>query len=140
MMNGIHLIADLYRCQGDQALFLDLGTIEAVCFNACREAGLSPVGKCFHSFTAAADSQGGVTGVVVLAESHLAIHTWPETRCVTIDLYVCNFSGDNTLKARALFSQLTSRFQPGERVDHEVTRGALPHAAQSSSGMRSLGG
>ncbi|KAF5290707.1 hypothetical protein FQR65_LT20606 [Abscondita terminalis] len=35
---------------------------------------------------------GGVTGTVLLAESHLAIHTWPETGCVTVDVYVCNFS------------------------------------------------
>jgi spermidine synthase len=43
----------------------------------------------------------GVTGTVLLAESHLAIHTWPETGSVTIDVYVCNFSADNSGKAHA---------------------------------------
>ena len=43
---------------------------------------------------------------MVLAESHLAIHTWPERQGLTLDVYVCNYSADNSAKARRLFDQL----------------------------------
>jgi S-adenosylmethionine/arginine decarboxylase-like enzyme len=66
----------------------------------------------------------GVTGTVVLAESHLAIHTWPEIGAVTLDVYVCNFSGDNSNRAHALFDEVIARFaRPVEKK--EVARGHL---------------
>ncbi len=55
---------------------------------------------------------GGVTGAVLLAESHLAIHTWPETGNVTIDVYVCNFSDDNSAKAQALMDGVVAAYAP----------------------------
>ena len=65
----------------------------------------------------------GATGAVVLAESHLAVHTWPELRAVTLDLYVCNFSRDNSAAARAAFAQLIARFCPHRCVQREIVRG-----------------
>jgi spermidine synthase len=53
-----------------------------------------------------------VTGTVLLAESHLAIHTWPETGSVTIDVYVCNFSADNSGKARRLMEGVIEALLP----------------------------
>ncbi|HVJ22545.1 MAG TPA: polyamine aminopropyltransferase, partial [Burkholderiales bacterium] len=66
---------------------------------------------------------GGFTGCVVLAESHIAIHTWPERQGLTLDVYVCNYSADNSGKARKLFDQLVDHFQPTEAARHEVDRG-----------------
>ena len=59
----------------------------------------------------------------MLAESHLAIHTWPERQGLTLDVYVCNYSADNSAKARKLFDQLVDYFQPTEAARHEVDRG-----------------
>jgi S-adenosylmethionine decarboxylase len=59
-----------------------------------RGSGLRSVNELFHRFEPAA--RGAVTGVVLLAESHLAVHTWPELGAVTLDVYVCNFGGDNS--------------------------------------------
>jgi spermidine synthase len=59
----------------------------------------------------------------VLAESHLAIHTWPERQGLTLDVYVCNYSADNSAKARKLFDQMVEYFQPTEAARHEVDRG-----------------
>ena len=67
----------------------------------------------------------GATGAVVLAESHLAVHTWPELRAVTLDLYVCNFSHDNSAAARAAFAQLIARFCPHRCVQREIVRGQI---------------
>ncbi len=68
---------------------------------------------------------GGVTGAVLLAESHLAIHTWPETGNVTIDVYVCNFSGDNSAKAQALMDGVVAAYAPQEAVRQQLWRGDI---------------
>ena len=108
-MNGIHLMSDFYGCEGDRALLLDRATLENYCVNACRDAGLTPLGAHFHQFTYDTGEQAGVTGTVVLAESHLAIHTWPESGDVTIDVYVCNYSRDSSGRARALTGRPSGR-------------------------------
>lgn len=95
--------------------------LRSLCLQAVDAAGLRPVGELFHPFPA----PGGVTGVVLLAESHLAVHTWPELGAVTLDVYVCNLAGDNSAKARALLAALEAAFAPERAEHHEVQRGAL---------------
>jgi S-adenosylmethionine decarboxylase len=65
--------------------------------------------------------------VVLLAESHLAVHTWPELRAVTVDVYVCNFGADNTARADALMDRLVTAFAPEALHQHRLRRG-LPTA------------
>ena len=60
--------------------------------------------------------------MVVLAESHLSIHTWPEKRFVTLDVFVCNLNCDNRAKARQLFATLVALFQPAQQRCYEVER------------------
>ena len=72
------------------------------------------------------DAQGraqGVTGVVLLVESHLAVHTWPELRSVTADVYVCNLGADNSARAEAVMAQLVAAFGPREPRIQRVQRG-----------------
>lgn len=127
-MNGLHLIADLHDCRCAPALLLDAPGLEAYCVDACERHGLTVVGRLFHAFRDAEGKAAGVTGTVVLAESHLAIHTWPEVAGVTLDVYVCNFSGDNSSKARALFDEVTGHFMPAGRQCQTVERGRLTPA------------
>jgi S-adenosylmethionine decarboxylase proenzyme len=124
-MNGLHLIADLHDCRCAPELLLDAAGLENYCVDACRRHGLNVVGRLFHPFTNADGQPAGVTGTVVLAESHLAIHTWPEVAGVTLDVYVCNFSGDNSSKAKALFAEVVGRFAPQDRQCTSVERGRL---------------
>lgn len=128
-MNGLHLIADLYRCQCRDDLLLDRETLENLCVGECANAGLTPLGSYFYQFTHDTGEKAGVTGTVVLAESHLAIHTWPETGNVTIDIYVCNFSRDNGDLARRVFRYILKALAPKETVAHEVVRGKILQAA-----------
>lgn len=128
-MNGLHLIADLYRCQCDDRLLTDRATLEDLCVSECSSAGLTPLGSYFYQFTHDDGQKAGVTGTVVLAESHLAIHTWPETGDVTVDVYVCNFSRDNSEIARHVCRRLLKTLAPAETVDHQVLRGKLLAAA-----------
>ena len=127
-MNGLHLIADLHDCRCPPAFLLDAPGLESFCVDACQRHGLTVVGRLFHTFHDAAGKPAGVTGTVVLAESHLAIHTWPEVGGVTLDVYVCNFSGDNSSKARALFAEVIDRFAPEDRQCSTVERGRLAPA------------
>lgn len=107
---GLHLIGDLYGCRCDYRLMVDRETIEALCLRLVKEAGLTSVGSLFHGF----GDNGGVTGMVVLAESHLSLHTWPESGYVTVDVYVCNYTTDNRAKAHRLFDALLAAFKPAD--------------------------
>jgi len=125
-MNGLHLIADLYRCNPVLSLMTECERLESLCVEECRAAGLTPLGAYFYQFRDEQGEAAGVTGTVVLAESHLAIHTWPESGDVTLDVYVCNFSRDNSGRARAVYARVIDAFEPEGRVEHQVVRGRLP--------------
>lgn len=117
-MNGLHLIGDLGGCRCDPQALLDGKGFEEKCVAMVRAAGLTVMDVRFHQFEGS-----GFTGTVVLAESHLAIHTWPEKKGLTLDVYVCNFSADNSDKARQLFDAVVAHFDPAEVARHEVSRG-----------------
>jgi S-adenosylmethionine/arginine decarboxylase-like enzyme len=50
--------------------------------------------------------------VIALAESHISIHTWPEKEYVSLDIFVCNFYEDNSLKAKKIYKNLIDFFKP----------------------------
>lgn len=116
---GLHLLGDLHGCRGDARLMRDATHLQAFCQHAVADAGLTAVGALFHSFGEGA----GVTGVVVLAESHLSIHTWPEDGYVTLDVYVCSYSTDNRQRAQALFDAVARAFSPAQPHLQRVERG-----------------
>jgi len=117
-MNGLHILAEFHACKGDRRLLLEAEPLAALCRRVCKGAGLEVVAEAFHQFAGA-----GATGALVLAESHLAIHTWPELESVTLDLYVCNYSQDNRAAAEAAYDALRTRFKPGRVVRRDVARG-----------------
>lgn len=122
-MNGLHLIAELHDCRCEPRLLRSVDALRELCLAVCSAPGLTPVGQVFHQFGSTTDP-AGATGAVILAESHLAVHTWPELNGVTLDLYVCNFSQDNSTAARSACDRLISAFAP-ERVERrELWRGA----------------
>jgi spermidine synthase len=116
-LKGLHLVANLYRCEGDARYLTDSALLRRFCLDTIVESGLTVVGDMFHQFEG-----GGVTGAVVLAESHLAIHTWPELNSVTLDVYVCNYTQDNGDKARAVMDAFMTLYAPGDYVRHDVPR------------------
>lgn len=120
-MQGLHLIAELHQCCCDRRLLDDAGALRELCLAVCSAPGLTPVGLLFHQFGSALQP-AGATGAVVLAESHLAVHTWPEAKAVTLDLYVCNFSQDNSAAARTAWRRLISAFSPLRVLQRELER------------------
>lgn len=115
---GLHLIGDLHHCVCDARLMTDAAYLEEFCRQAVERAGLTTVGSLFHSF----GDGGGVTGVVVLAESHLSLHTWPEDGYVTLDVYVCSYTTDNRANAESLFARVMQAFAPADPHLHRVER------------------
>ena len=122
-MNGLHLTADLYRCRCEPAWLTDAERLGAWCLAAVQAVGLEAVQHLFHTFPATGKGPGGVTATVLLAESHVCLHTWPEQKSVTCDVYVCNFSGDHSAKARGLMTALVERFQPEWTEQRSLDRG-----------------
>lgn len=111
-LQGLHLVADLHGCACAPGLLSDAPALAAHALEAVRATGLTVVGDVFYRFPDAGTELGGVTGTVLLAESHIALHTWPEFRVVTLDVYVCNYSADNTGRAEQLMAALAALFQP----------------------------
>ncbi len=129
-MQGLHLTADLHQCACDVRWLVDAAALGLRCTDAVTRHGLHAVAQLFHTFPDTAHGPGGVTATVLLAESHLCVHTWPEQRAVTLDVYVCNFDSDQSLKAKGLMAELIEIFQPG-RVDfHQLQRGAIAPGLQ----------
>lgn len=100
---GRHLIIDLWDCQQ-----LDnLAFIERTLRDATQSAGATLLHIHLHHFT----PNGGVSGVAVLAESHISIHTWPERGYAALDIFMCG----NTEPEKAV-ELLKQRFQP-QRIE-----------------------
>jgi len=79
---GKHLLVELHGCDPEALKSIDL--IRETMISAARVANATIVGVSFHEF-----SPFGVSGVVVIAESHLSIHTWPEYRYAAVDIFTC---------------------------------------------------
>jgi len=106
--SGLHLIANLHGVEAGASVMTSLTACQTLCRQAVKGAGLTLVGESFHDF-----GEGlGVTGALVLAESHLAIHTWPESGYVTLDVFVCNYTADNSDKAKQVFETLIEAYRP----------------------------
>ena len=90
-----------------------------LCVSAARDAGLTVVGERFFQF-----EPQGVTGTVLLAESHIAIHTWPEAGFVTVDVYVCNYTTDNTARPSACSARSRPRCGRSARTSRPSTAAA----------------
>ena len=120
---GLHLTADLYRCRCEPAWLTDAARLGEWCLSAVQAVGLQPVGHLFHTLEPTAAAAGGVTATVLLAESHVCLHTWPQERGVTCDVYVSNSGGDHSAKARGLMYALVNRFQPEWTEQRSLDRG-----------------
>ena len=125
-MQGLHLTADLTLCQCDATWLTDATRLLDRCAQEVLSAGLQPVNQLAHTFPATGQGPGGVTATVLLAESHLCVHTWPEQKGVTVDVYVCNFGANHSAKAQALMDALLVLFAPEQALRQSLQRGGAP--------------
>lgn len=112
---GQHLVAELYDC--DTAAVSSVSGVQDAMLKAAKAAEATVIDSVFHLF-----KPHGVSGVVVIAESHFAIHTWPEHRYASVDLYTC---GAKTRPWEA-FKTLKRLFKAGHCSVMKLERGLLP--------------
>ena len=111
---GTHLLLELRRC--NEVLLDDAQYIEEAMIGAAREAGATIVGKSFHKF-----NPRGVTGIVAISESHLAIHTWPEHGYAAVDIFTCGSTFQPHKASRVIITRLDSK----ESSTTELQRGPV---------------
>jgi S-adenosylmethionine decarboxylase len=96
------MLLELREC--NKAVLDDLKYLENALVSAAREAGATVIDKSFHQF-----APQGVSGVVLIAESHLSLHTWPEHAYAAVDIFTCGTTVKIEVAADALIRQLGSR-------------------------------
>ncbi len=123
---GLHILADLY---GVEAGRIDrVEDVRDLLETAVKVANLTKISSHYYQF-----QPHGATGVVLLAESHISIHTWPEHGLATVDVYTC---GDPSKAYRAM-EYIISALQP-KRVDKQVHERGLLEGSRQSEELRSV--
>ena len=109
---GIHLFAEFW----DGKIIEDSKKIERILITAAKKAKNTPLEVTIHKF-----NPHGITGVVLLAESHIALHSWPEINYLAIDIFTC---GEKAYPYKAL-NYLKEKFHPKKVEIKEIKRGII---------------
>ncbi|HOA71639.1 MAG: adenosylmethionine decarboxylase [Bacillota bacterium] len=118
---GRHVLAEVYGCEFD--VLNDLDRIREVMVNAALSAGAEVIETTFHRF-----SPQGISGVVVISESHLAIHTWPELGYAALDVFTCGSDVDPWVAMEAIIEE----FGATSVTATEVKRGVLLKSVEAA--------
>jgi S-adenosylmethionine decarboxylase len=111
---GDHYLVDLHGC--DVALIADAKPTEEALLSAANRCGSTIIEYHFHQF-----SPHGVSGVILIAESHISVHTWPENGFVAVDI----FTSGEVMRPEVAIRMLEEAFS-ADRVDvMKVARGQL---------------
>lgn len=130
---GTHIVCELSGCNA--AMLTDVDAVAKMMEQAALEANATPITKAFHRF-----QPQGVSGVVVIQESHLSIHTWPETGYAAMDFYTC---GDHTdpwaaCEYAAKILRATNMRTTEVKRGIEASRGQFTHIVTTDAEERSL--
>lgn len=112
MMVGGHIIAELYGVEQD--LISKEDKVKAIMLEVVENSGLTIIGSLFKQF-----EPYGVSGVILISESHVSIHTWPEYSLVNLDIFTCG----EQAKAERVFELFLERFKPKSFKRHAIDRG-----------------
>jgi len=112
---GHHLLIELYGC--DAEILNDCEKIEKIMNTAALLANAHIVGSIFHQF-----NPHGISGVVIIAESHFSIHTWPEYGYAAIDIFTCG----NEMRTDLAYAYMIEHFKAKSSAIVEMKRGITP--------------
>ncbi len=121
---GRHILAEFYGCPAE--MLNDPAQIEQDMVAAALEAGAEIRETVFHKF-----SPQGVSGVVVISESHLAIHTWPEFGYAAVDIFTCGQTVDPWVSC----NYLKQKFAAHNMTAREIKRGIFDVELQHKSAV-----
>src|SRR5438105_14400088 len=115
---GRHLLLEMFDCDPDAINSLE--AVKGALIEAAKRAQATIVDVVFHEF-----NPFGISGVVVIAESHLSIHTWPEYRYAAVDVFSCG----EVLQPEIAVNYLVEQFGAERASVVEMQRGVFVHAA-----------
>lgn len=121
---GVHYILEFCGCQNAE-LLKNVDDVDHVLVEAANRGKATVVSHHFHQF-----EPWGVSGVVILQESHITIHTWPEHGYAAIDVFFCNLSVD----MGAIRSYMEEKFRPARVEQNMMSRGTAAHLRLVSNG------
>ena len=111
---GNHLIVELYECEA--SLINNVRFVERTLIKAVKVSGAKMVKSVVHEF-----NPHGISGVIVIEESHFSVHTWPEYGYVALDIFTCG----NTIDNYSALHLLKETFQAKSLSVSEIKRGLL---------------
>jgi S-adenosylmethionine decarboxylase len=103
-LSGLHILANL-TCE-QNILLTDYQPTKVLFESLVQKFDLQKVGEVYHNFPG-----GGFTAVVCLTESHLSIHTWPESNYLTFDIFLSNYLKDNSQKTMDFYFEVVKYFK-----------------------------
>lgn len=106
-MIWLHIIADLKNIDFKN-IKLDENILKNLITKSLKKVWLTELWNYYHTFW----NNNEITCVVALAESHISIHTWPEKKYVSLDIFVCNLWEDNSNKAKEIYKIFIDFFKP----------------------------
>lgn len=121
---GRQLIAEFYDCPPD--LLTDKDFIERAMNDAARDCGATIVNSVFHLF-----NPHGVSGAVIIAESHLTIHTWPEHGYAAVDVFTCGDTVDPADAVASLEKALKASFTSATEMNRGHSRTIHKHLQEA---------
>lgn len=123
MALGRHMTVEFYDC--DSAILADAERVKSVFLEAAHRSGATVVDAVFHAF-----EPQGVSGVVVISESHFAVHAWPEHDYAAVDLFTCGNSVD--------FDRAVSELRAGLRAGHWIVSSMMNRGIVGNNGVERL--
>ena len=115
---AVHIIAELYGCDQEQISYVE--SLQPILREVVRASGLTEITSRFHQF-----EPYGVTGFILLAESHVSIHTWPEYGYAAVDIYTCSTEE----KANCALSVLLDHLKPKKVEIKKFYRGNVEQSS-----------
>lgn len=109
---GIHIIIEFW----DSDILKSMKKIKEALLEAVKAAGATVLSTKLHKFKG-----GGVSGVIILSESHISIHTWPEYNYAALDIFTCGRS----VKPQKAVPVLKKHFKPGKMQIMDIKRGIM---------------
>ena len=120
---GFHIIAELYGCPEEKISWAK--SLQKMLNKVVQKSKLDQVGESFYQF-----NPRGATGIILLASSHIAVHTWPEYKYVSLDIFSC--AGKE--KAEHVFELIKKELLPHKITYQEFQRGGIEEDASARAG------
>ncbi len=122
---GRHVLAEFYGCP--EEILSDLGLIKQHMVQAALEAGAEVRETVFHQF-----SPQGISGVVVISESHLAIHSWPEYGYAAVDVFTCGQTVDPWVSCNYLKEAFSAHNMSAREIKRGIFDTHLEHKSAAN--------